>query len=87
MHSRVTLCRYGRFEIIACSDWISSSVSFEKSVDDAGVTDNSSARRRSWITPFCARRFKVQVRLSEEVSDPANMNVLILCKISTSEIR
>lgn len=84
--SRATLCKYGRFDTMAYRDWISSSVKVCNS-PEAGAADRSSARRRFWIAGFWARSSKVHVILRDEVSEPANMKVLMLCNMSSSEIR
>ena len=50
-------------------------------------TVKSSVRNLSCTWGFSERRSKVQVRLREDVSEPANMNVLMLWRMSVSEIR
>lgn len=49
--------------------------------------ESSSSRRRFWIDGFWARRNIVQVIVTEEESEPANINVLILCRRSSSDMR
>jgi hypothetical protein len=76
--SRETLCRYGRFDSVVYRDWISSVVKLDMPGEEEGAMERSSARKRDWTAEFCARRRRVHVRERDEVSDPANMNVLML---------
>ena len=49
--------------------------------------ESSSLRNRVCQSGNLARRTSVQVRARDVVSDPANMKVLMLCRISSSEMR
>lgn len=49
--------------------------------------ERSSSRRRDWRLGCWDSKKRVHVSAREVVSDPANMNVLMVCRMSSSEIR
>ena len=65
----------------ATSSWVS------VSRGAAGAMALRSVRSRSCISGYLASRKKSQVTVSELVSEPANRKVLMLFRMSSSEIR